>query len=185
MAEGARVRIPALHTQRLVLEPPSRRCEALYERFYTDAEASRSYGGPLTPRAAWMRLAADVGTWQLRGFGVWAVRRLREDDLVGTAGFWQARGWPCELTWWLLPEARGQGLALEASRAVLAHAGAAYGWTSVETYMPDANAAARGLALRLGATRVDRRVFPDGVERDVFRIPVPAPSGDGAPAAGR
>jgi hypothetical protein len=37
--------------------------------------------------------------------------------------------------------------------------------------MKDDNRAARALVLRLGGVKIDRRVFPDGLERDVFRIP--------------
>lgn len=163
--------IPTLHTERLALMPPDASCDALYQRFYTDAAASHHYGGPLTPGAAWARLAADRGGWALQGFGVWVIRRRAEGDLVGTCGFWQGRGWPRELTWWLLPEVRGHGLAAEASRAAIHHAYDAFGWPQVQTYMNDDNAAARALVLRLGGERIDRLRFPDGLARDLFRLP--------------
>jgi [ribosomal protein S5]-alanine N-acetyltransferase len=163
--------IPTLHTERLVLLPPSVECEHLYELFYTDADASGMYGGPLTSAAAWARLAADLGAWHLQGFGVWAIQRRETGDLVGVCGFWQGKGWPRELTWWLLPEARGAGIALEASRAVIEHAYERFQWPSVETYMNDDNQAARALVLRLGGAVAERRSFPDGLERDVFRLP--------------
>lgn len=57
----------------------------------TDPEASRMYGGPVTVRQAWARLASDLGAWYLLGFGVWAVRRKHEQDIVGTCGYGQAR----------------------------------------------------------------------------------------------
>lgn len=166
--------IPTLTTDRLLLVPPSRDCEPMYERFYTQAEASRAYGGPLTPGAAWSRLAADLGGWQLQGFGVWAIQRRATGDLVGVCGFWQGRGWPRELTWWLLPEARGEGLALEASRAAVAHAYGVWQWPAVHTYMNDDNGPARALAQRLQGRPAGRQRFPDGLERDLFLIPPPA-----------
>ena len=165
--------IPTLETDRLVLTPPDAACQALYDAFYTDAQASRAYGGPLTPGGAWMRLASDVGGWHLQGFGVWIVRTRERGEAIGTCGFWQGRGWPRELTWWLLPQARGAGFAQEASRAVVAHAYDGWGWPTVETYMADDNAAARALVKRLGGVGIGRRAFPDGAERDVFRIPPP------------
>ncbi len=165
--------ISTLHTERLRLLPLDAACADLYESFYTDAEASRLYGGPLTRGAAWARLAADIGHWQLRGFGVWAVQRRQQGDLVGTCGFWQGLEWSRELTWWLLPAARGAGIAFEASRAVVAHAHTVWGWPSVETYMNDENQLARALALRLGGVCVRRQSFPDGLDRDVYRIPAP------------
>ncbi len=167
------MQIPTLQTTRLALIAPSTACEALYQRFYTDAAASKAYGGPLSPGAAWARLASDLGAWHLQGFGVWVIQRAADGELVGTCGFWQGLGWPRELTWWLLPEARGQGLAAEASRAVLRHAYRVFGWPSVETYMNDNNEAARALVLRLGGVRIGRRVFPDRLERDVFDLPEP------------
>jgi [ribosomal protein S5]-alanine N-acetyltransferase len=163
--------IPTLETDLLRLVPPASHCEAAYEAFYTDAEASLHYGGPLTPGQAWARLASDLGAWHLQGFGVWALVVKSNSSIVGTCGFWQGKGWPRELTWWLLPSARGSGLAQEASRAAVQHAYQAFAWSEVQTYMNDNNTSARTLAVRLGGRVVERRRFPDGLERDVYRIP--------------
>lgn len=172
------MQIPTLHTDRLLLLPPDAHSAALYQRFYTDAAASGAYGGPLSPGAAWARLASDVGSWHLLGFGVWVVHELASAQPQGVCGFWQGLGWPCELTWWLLPEARGRGIALEASGAAIACAYDTWGWDAVHTYLQDDNPAARALALRLGGRRVARPRFPDGLERDLFHLP----RGGGAPA---
>ncbi|MCH7345356.1 GNAT family N-acetyltransferase [Pelomonas sp. CA6] len=166
-----RLEIPVLETERLRLLAPGPACAAAYQSFYTDAQASYFYGGPLTPGAAWARLAADLGSWALQGFGVWAVQRRADAAIVGVCGFWQGLGWPRELTWWLLPQARGQGLALEASRAALRQAYDGWRWPSVQTYMKDDNAAARALVLRLGGVRVGRPDFPDGMARDLYELP--------------
>ena len=168
------MQIPTLQTERLLLLPLSAECEAIYDRFYSDAAASNAYGGPLSNAAAWNRLASDIGTWQLTGFGVWVVKRRFECDLVGVCGFWQGKGWPRELTWWLLPEARGQGIAAEASRAAIAHAYSIFGWSTVETYMNDTNEPARALVRKLGGVKKGRHCFPDGLERDVFVLPAPS-----------
>lgn len=170
------MQVPALQTARLNLLPLSSACAPAYQAFYTEPDASRAYGGPLTPGAAWARLASDLGSWQLQGFGVWALQRREQGDVVGVCGFWQGPGWPRELTWWLLPEARGAGLALEASKAAIAHAYEAWAWPEVQTYMNDNNDAARALVLRLGGMLVGRRSFPDGLERDLFTLPAPLAS---------
>jgi [ribosomal protein S5]-alanine N-acetyltransferase len=166
--------VPTVIAARLSLVPLGVHCEGAYERFYTDRAASHGYGGPLSPAAAWNRLASDIGYWQLQGFGVWAIERKTEQDIVGVCGFWQGKGWPRELTWWLLPQARGQGLALEASVTAVRHAYTVYGWDQVQTYMNDANDLARALVIRLGGQKTGRQAFPDGLERDVFRIPNPS-----------
>jgi RimJ/RimL family protein N-acetyltransferase len=112
-----------------------------------------------------------LGHWHLQGFGVWAVQRRSEGDIVGTCGFWQGKGWPRELTWWLAPEVRGQGLAREASLGAVAHAYSSFGWPVVQTYMDDDNLAARALVQSLEGYLVGRQRFPDGVDRDLFSIP--------------
>jgi [ribosomal protein S5]-alanine N-acetyltransferase len=165
------MQIPTLTTERLLLLPPSAQAEDLYRRFYTDESASRAYGGPLSVSAAWSRLASDVASWHLQGFGVWLIQRKVEGDLVGICGFWQGKGWPRELTWWLLPEARGTGLAYEASQSAIAHAYRVFKWKAVETYMNDTNDQARALVTRLHGVRIARQVFPDNLERDLYRIP--------------
>lgn len=152
---------------------PGAACSESYRRFYTDAAASASYGGPLPASHAQARLAADIGAWRLQGFGVWAIQRQQERDFIGTCGFWQGQGWPRELTWWLLPEARGMGYAKEASEAVLQYAYDVLAWQAVETYMKDSNHEARALAVRLGGRHVARRVFPDGEARNVYVLPRP------------
>lgn len=163
--------VPVLQTARLRLRAPEADAEALYRRFYTDAAASRAYGGPLSVGGAHTRLLADRGAWEVQGFGVWVLERRAERDLIGTCGFWQGPGWPRELTWWLLPEERGAGYALEASRAAVAHAYEVFGWPAVETTMSDANAAARSLVQRLGGEPIGQCRTPAGELQALYRIP--------------
>jgi len=165
--------IPTLQSPRFELVAPDQTCDSAYQRFYTDAEASAVYGGPLSPAAAWSRLVYDLGSWHLQGFGVWALRRREDTAIIGVCGFWQGRGWPRELTWWLLPEARGQGYAHEASRAVVRHAYTKFGWESVQTYCADSNEPARALITRLGGVQIARQTFPDGEDRNVYHLPQP------------
>ena len=166
--------IPTLRTPRLLLCPPSLADFQAYSEFYADAEASSFYGGPLSPEQAWRRLAFDIGHWSLRGFGIWSLREIEGGAMVGACGIAWPHGWPRhELTWWIAPSARRRGFALEASEAAICWAYDELGWTSVETHMKDDNAAARGLAERLGGKIIAREVFPDGVARDIYSLPRP------------
>lgn len=163
--------IPTLQTDRLNLAPLSHASSGAYEAFYTDADASSAYGGPITAGAAFSRLAADLGSWYLQGFGVWAIQFKTASRCIGTCGFWQGLGWPRELTWWVLPEFRGKGIAREASLAAIRYAYENFGWPVVETYMNDENMPAKALVLSLGGTWSRRQVFPDGRHRDVYTLP--------------
>ena len=165
--------IPIIETERLRLVPPSIDCFELYEAFYTDAEASGAYGGPIAREQVWARLKADLGSWYLLGFGVWVIQLKSDGSYVGTCGFWQGKDWPKELTWWVTPEGRGKGIATEASVAALLHAYNVFKWDAVETYMNDENDAARGLVEKLGGKKIRRERFSYGLSRDIYVIPKP------------
>ncbi len=166
--------ISTIETDRLRLTPLNLDCFEMYKSFYCNEIASIMYGGPLSEAEVWMRLKADLGSWYLLGFGVWAIQLKSTDEYVGTCGFWQGKSWPKELTWWVLPEKRGDGIATEASLAAIQFAYDEFGWSRVETYMNDENSIARRLVEKLGGKKVDRFQFPDGLQRDLFLIPRPS-----------
>ncbi|MEM1045503.1 MAG: GNAT family N-acetyltransferase [Pseudomonadota bacterium] len=169
------VTIPRIETERLVLRAPGPEDFPAYRDFFADGDASHFYGGPLRPDRAWRRLAQDVGHWHLRGYGLWIVEERSSGIVCGGCGLFHTDGWPRrELTWWLLPPARGKGYATEASRAAIIFALDHAGWEQVETHMDDRNEAARRLALRLGGTAIAREAFPDGKDRTVYRLPRPS-----------
>lgn len=164
--------IASIQTERLTLRAPVNTDFPVYRDFYADADASAAYGGPLPAHLAFRKLAADLGHWQLRGYGMWSVEEKTSGEMVGGAGLVWPEGWPRpELTWWIIPSARRKGYALEASRAVIAYAYEDLQWAQVETHMNDENEAARNLAQKLGGQVIARQKFPDGVERDVFKLP--------------
>jgi [ribosomal protein S5]-alanine N-acetyltransferase len=95
--------------------------------------------------------------------------------MLGGCGLWWPEGYPrSELTWWIIPSARRQGYALEASRAAIRFAYDVLEWPLVETHMNDDNVAARELVLKLGGALLVRETFPDGLTRDVFTLPASA-----------
>lgn len=164
--------VPEITTDRLLLRGPRAADFPVYESFYADAEASAHYGGPLRADQAWRQLAIDLGHWQIRGYGRWALEERASGTMIGCAGLFWPEGWPrSELTWWIAPAARRKGFALEASRAAIAFAYQTLGWDLVETHMNDDNEAARKLALKLGGKVIAREPFPDGLERDVYALP--------------
>jgi len=165
--------IPTLHTERLTLRAPGPEDFAAYRDFYADAEASAFYGGPLTPALAWRKLAADIGHWSLRGFGMWALVD-NAGMTVGGCGIVWPEGWPRpELTWWIAAPARRRGHAFEASRAAIAWSYDVLGWARVETHMADSNRPAIRLAEKLGGTVIARDRFRTGSRATFMRCRAP------------
>lgn len=161
-----------LDTDRYRMRLPVANDFELYRSFFSDAEASGFYGGPLREEQAWRVLAGHVGHWHLRDYGIWIVERKEDGRAIGGCGFAWPEGWPRrELTWWLLSEARGVGAATEASRAAISHAYDDYGWDLVETHMDDRNIGARALVERLGGKIIAREMFPDQRERNIYGLP--------------
>jgi len=163
--------LPTLETELLRLVPPTLASLDVYELFYMDSEASKAYGGPIEKEQVLTRLKADLGSWYLFGFGVWIIQLKSDSSFVGTCGFWQGKNWPTELTWWVLPEARGKGVATEASKAAISHAYTEFKWDAVKTYMNDENVAARALVEKLGGQKIDRAKFHDGLSRNIYQLP--------------
>lgn len=163
--------IPAITTARLILRGPEAADFPVYRDFFADADASAFYGGPMEADRAWRVLATDIGHWALRGYGRWSIIDRATGKMVGGCGLWWPDGYPrSELTWWIIPEARRNGFALEASKAAINFAYDHLGWDLVETHMNDDNKAAHLLAQRLGGTVIVRERFPDGLERDIYAL---------------
>lgn len=168
------MKIPTLNTDRLILRAPNADDYDTYKDFYRDEVASRAYGGPLSDFLAWKKLAADLGHWHLKGFGMWSVEEKQTGHMVGGCGLVWPEAYPrSELTWWIIPSARRKGYASEASQSVIQFAYQTLNWDSVETHMNDENHAARNLVLKLGATMTERASFPDGNDRNIYKFPLP------------
>lgn len=166
---------PVLTTERLTLRPPTQADLGAYAAFYavSDVPAGK-YRGPRSDTEVHAMLAEDIGHWRCKGFGMWLIARRDSGEVVGGCGLAHPDDWPRhELTWWLMPAARGTGFATEASQAVIRFAYGTLGWDVVETHMRDQNLPARRLAQRLGGKVIARETFPDRVARDIFALPHP------------
>lgn len=157
----------------MILRAPTADALSDYTAFYAVSDVTvGGYRGNRSPGEIADILHRDISHWQDKGFGMFLVYGKEDGAFFGGTGLAQPDDWPShELTWWLLPAARGTGIATEASRAVICWAYDLLGWAAVETHMRDENTPARKLAERLGGTIDRREMFPDSVTRDVFRLP--------------
>ncbi len=64
--------IPVIETRRLSLRGPEPEDYPDFKATFTSYRA-RFMGGPLNPYESWMLYAAEIGHWQIRGYGMWMI----------------------------------------------------------------------------------------------------------------
>lgn len=164
--------IPVLETKRLVLRGPEAEDYPNFKATFTSYRA-RYMGGPLNPYEAWMLYAAEVGHWQIRGYGMWMIHDRVTDKTLGMAGGWSPAGWPeRELAWIIWPEVAGHGYALEATHAARDYLYKQKGWDGAVSYIDPKNLDSIRLAERLGAVKDKEAQTIDGNDA-VYRHPSP------------
>ena len=163
--------IPTIETERLRLRGWSERDFEPFAAIYADDAQARYIGGACDEEAAWIHLAATIGQWTLRGYGLWALEIKEDPGFIGWAGLWHPQGWPeREIGWTLIPAARGKGFATEAALCVRAYAYETLGWTTAISLIAMPNQASIAVAERLGA-RLERTMMFRDVETGIFRHP--------------
>jgi RimJ/RimL family protein N-acetyltransferase len=105
-------------------------------------------------RAAHRRRVAGIRD---HGFWWFTVRRVEDDEPVGSIGVWASEvdGEPASETGWMIrPEYQGQGYASAALAAVLARAAAEGRWGDIHAFPGATNAASNALCRRFGFEEV-------------------------------
>jgi RimJ/RimL family protein N-acetyltransferase len=157
-----------LETARLRLRQFTPDDALTYAELLADAEVMRFIGGS-TPSVdvahAAERIARSTASYRSRGFGLLAVERLVDGELVGRVGFfvWDTETWSprlncdiedsdeIELGWALARAAWGHGYATEAARAMRDYAFSELGLARLISLIHPQNARSLRLAERLGA----------------------------------
>ena len=125
--------------------------ESLVE-FYKDEANAKYVGGVKNSDEAWRLLALQIGHWQLKGFGYWAVEEKESGNFVGCVGLWQSAEWPeLELGYWLMPEYQGKGYAVEAAERCKTYAQNTLAADSLVSYIDQTNLPSISVAKKLGA----------------------------------
>ena len=175
--------IPVLETDRLVLRGPEPGDYPDFKATFTSYRA-RFMGGPLSTYEAWMLYAAEIGHWQIRGYGMWMIHDRDTDETYGMAGGWKPAKWPePEIAWVIWPEKAGRGYALEAVHAARHYLYDQLGWEGAVSYIDPKNLDSIRLAERLGAWKDHDAATIDGNDA-VYRHPAPAALDDSQLAHG-
>ena len=170
---------PVLETERLLLRGWQKADFRPYHALLQHPEVHRHFGPqPMGQEECWRRLAAAVGSWELLGFGGWAVVRKADDKLVGMLSLfngWRALepefGEQPEMGWIFAHEVHGQGIAGEACRAALDWADAHMQPTPIWAIIAPANEPSFRLAAKLGFERLDDTVYNGEVTAVLRRSP--------------
>ncbi len=148
-------------------------------------------GGVRTRVQAAEELAADIGFWAARGYGMWTLRTVgpgtgKPGTFQGVTGLMErADGRGVALRFALWPEARGRGLAREAAGAALMFGHERAGLARIVAVAREDNVASRTVLGGIGMTERERFVR-DGREMVLYdsRRPAapPGPTRRGPPA---
>jgi len=164
--------IPVIETQRLILRGPEPEDYPDFKATFTSYRA-RFMGGPLNAYEAWMLYAAEIGHWQIRGYGMWMIHDKDTDETYGMAGGWKPAKWPeAEIAWVIWPDKNGHGYALEAAHAIRKYLYGFCGWETAVSYIDPKNLDSIRLAERLGAIKDHDAETIDGNDA-VYRHPKP------------
>lgn len=164
-----------LQTERLILRRPEPGDYGAFRGFLT-SDRHHGSNGPASVGEAWRAYAAELGHWEMLGYGMWAVTVRGDNDAVGLVGPWTPEDWPeTEIGWMIFdPAVEGTGVAYEASKAAITHAFNALNWRTAVSYIDPDNLRSIALAQKLGA-RLDVTAkvpakYPNGL---VYRHPDP------------
>lgn len=121
--------------------------------FVSDEETMRFLGGAQARSVAWRGLCTVVGSWTIRGFGMFSVIEKSTSRWVGRLGPWQPEDWPgTEVGWGLARESWGRGYATEGATACMDYVFDVLGWTEAIHTIEPGNAASQAVAKRLSST---------------------------------
>ena len=145
-----------LETDRLLLRQFLETDVDLYARIAADPEVMRyiGTGQTLTREETWRSVAAALGHWVLRGYGLYAVEEKATGTFIGRIGLYNPEGWPGLEAGWLLGRQHwGRGYATEGAQAVVRMAYESVGATHLISLIQSENAASIRVAEKLGAIR--------------------------------
>jgi RimJ/RimL family protein N-acetyltransferase len=145
--------IPVLETDRLRLRAFRASDIDAYAAMQANPEVMRYLvtGRTSSPVEVWRTMAAFLGQWALRGYGMWACEKLN-GTFIGSVGIFQPLDWPePELAYSLDRPFWGQGFATEAAAAAREWLFRHLPITRVASFIRPENQASKRVTERLGA----------------------------------
>lgn len=166
--------LPQLETVRLILRAPRLEDFDAYAQIACSPRG-KGLGGPFERSDAWYDFATMVGTWLLRGHGLWSVDLAKTSDLLGfvVIGF-EPGDRNHELGYMMLESSEGQGYAAEAAEAARRYAQDVLKVPVLDSYIFPENDRSIALAQRLDAQHVGQISYPEDDDPSlIYRYPNP------------
>ncbi|WP_210529043.1 GNAT family N-acetyltransferase [Rubellimicrobium arenae] len=167
-----------IETPRLLLRRPVPADWDAFRDFMMSDRASE-FGSHRNLGKSFRSFAAELGHWDIFGFGMFAVTRKGDDRAIALVGPWNPPDWPeREIGWMVLDAgAEGQGIAREAAEGALRHIWTALNWETVVSYIAEGNDRSARLAERLGARLDPQAEAPEAPGKTVRVYRHPRPEG--------
>lgn len=152
----------AIETGRLWLRPLVPDDLEAVHRLWTDPDVRRYLwdGEEISRETAAGIISGNVGCFEERGFGLWAVIRKEDEALIGFCGLWRFEdGSDFELVYCISPEYWGGGLATEAARAAIRQGFEVAGLDHIPASADTPNVASLRVMQKAGMRREKRETY--------------------------
>ena len=162
-----------MHTQRLGFRTWTESDLNLAQGLWGDAEVTRLIGGPLSAERVQQRLAQEIANQAAYGTQYWPVFLLTNDEHVGCCGLRPYASEPrvYELGFHLRRIYWGQGLAVEAARAVIEYAFDRLDAAGLFAGHHPANEPSRRMLIKLGFHYTHDEFYPPtGLRHPSYRL---------------
>jgi RimJ/RimL family protein N-acetyltransferase len=152
---GTTFEIPTLRTDRLLMRAFRPGDIDAWASMEADPEVRRYRGNdPRTRDDVWGMMERALGQWALRGYGLFAVVRLEDEQFAGFAGILHPADWPePELSYSLAQPFWGRGLATAAARTARDWVFAERGLKRLASFIMPENTRSIRVAEKLGTIR--------------------------------
>ena len=146
--------IPTVTTERLRLRAFRATDLDAYAAMQANPEVMRYLvmGRPSPPADVWRTMLTSLGSWALRGYGMWACEKIDGGVFVGSVGIFHPLDWPePEIAYSLDQPFWGQGLATEATRTARDWLFEHFPLKRAASFIRPENLASKRVVERLGA----------------------------------
>jgi RimJ/RimL family protein N-acetyltransferase len=146
--------IPTVTTQRLRLRAFRAADLDAYAAMQANADVMRHMvmGRTATPAEVWRTMLMSLGSWALRGYGMWACERIDGEVFIGSVGIFHPLDWPeAEIAYSLDRPFWGHGFATEATAAARDWLFGHFPLDRAASFIRPDNLASKRVVERLGA----------------------------------